>query len=155
MPLIQLLENRGSAIIAQALEAMSRAHLKNYEAAGIEQMRQRLRAFYELVVQCVRERNLTPIRVYAKTIATERFASGFDLWEVQTAFNVLEEAIWLRLLKELQPAQLAEALGLVSTILGAGKDTLARTYIGLASKTHAPSLNVQFLFAGTEGKEQL
>jgi hypothetical protein len=70
---------------------------------------------------------------------------------VQTAYNVLEEAIWLRILKDLQPAQYAEALGLVSTVLGAGKDALARTYVSLASKAKAPSLNLQSLFAGSGG----
>jgi hypothetical protein len=145
------LQERENDILAEAQQAMSRAHLRNYETVGAEQIWQRLHTFYELVIQCVRERNLTPIRVYAKTIAAERFASGFDLREVQTAFNVLEEAIWLRILKELQPSQFAEALGLVSTVLGAGKDTLARTYIGFASKAHSPSLNVQSLFAGTNG----
>jgi hypothetical protein len=151
MHLIQLLHNRASDILAEAFQSISRARLKSYETAGVEQTKQRLQALYDLVVQGVHERNLAPMRVYARTIAIERFESGFDLWEVQTAFNVLEEAIWLRILKELPPAQFAEALGLVSTILGAGKDTPARTYIGLASKTHAPSLNVQSLFAGTEG----
>jgi hypothetical protein len=151
MTIVQFLQNRAGDILADAFQAISRARLKSYETAGVEETRQRLQALYDLVVQGVRERNLTPMRVYAKAIAIKRFESGFDLWEVQTAFNVLEEAIWLRIMKELPPGQFAEALGLVSTILGAGKDTLARTYIGLASKTHAPSLNVQSLFAGTEG----
>jgi hypothetical protein len=151
MNLIQFLQNRADVILAEAYRAISRARLKNYETAGVEETLQRLQALYDLVVQGVRERNLTPMRVHAKAIATERFASGFDLWEVQTGFNVLEEAIWLRIMKELPPEQFAEAVGLVSTILGAGKDTLARTFIGLASKTHAPSLNVQSLFAGTDG----
>lgn len=150
MTIVQLLQNRAGDILLQAEQAMSRAHLKNYETAGAEQTKQRLRTLYNLILQCVREKNLTPMRVYAKAIATERFAAGFDLWEVQTAFNVLEEAIWLHILKALEPTQLAEALSLISTVLGAGKDTLARTYVGLASKTHAPALNVPALFAGTE-----
>jgi hypothetical protein len=44
-----------------------------------------------------------------------------------------------------------ETLGLVSTILGAAKDALARKYVSLATNTHAPSLDMQALFAGTEG----
>lgn len=151
MTIIQFLQNRVEDILAEAYQAMARARLKSYETAGPEQTKQRLQTLYDLVIQCVRERNLTPMRMHAKAIANERYESGFDLWEVQTAFNVLEEAIWLRIMKELPPAQFAEAVGLVSTLLGAGKDTLARTYIGLASKAHAPSLNVQSLFAGTEG----
>ena len=153
MDLIQLLQERENDVLAEASQAMLRAHLKSYEVAGAERMQQRLKTLYDLVLQCVRERNLTPMRMRAKTVAVERFASGFDLWEVQTAVNVLEEAIWLRILKELPPSRLAEALGMVSTVLGVGKDTLARTYIGLASKKHAPSLNMQALFAGTEGRE--
>jgi hypothetical protein len=88
---------------------------------------------------------------HTDSIARERFASGFDLWEVQTAFNVLEEAIWVHILKELPPTEYAEALGLVSTVLGTGKDTLARRYVSLASKTKASTLNLQSLFTGMEG----
>jgi hypothetical protein len=88
---------------------------------------------------------------HADSIARERFNAGYDLWEVQTAFNVLEEAIWLRLMKELPPAELPEALGLVSTILGIGKDTLARRYVSLAAKTKVTSLNLQSLFTGIDG----
>lgn len=147
----QYLQNHASEILAEARYAMARAHLKNYEKIGDEQTQQRLQALYDLVTRCIRERNLTPMRAQAKIIAHERFAAGFDLSEVQTAFNVLEEAVWMRLMKEIQPPHLAEALGLVSTVLGAGKDNLARTYVGLASRTHAPSLNMPDLFAGTEG----
>jgi hypothetical protein len=42
----------------------------------------------------------------------------------------------------------AEALGLVGTVLGCGKDLLARQYVSLATKTHTPSLDLHALFAG-------
>jgi hypothetical protein len=64
---------------------------------------------------------------------------------------VLEETIWIHILKELPPTEYAEALGLVSTVLGTGKDTLARRYVSLSSKTKASSLNLQSLFTGMEG----
>ncbi len=152
MNLNQLLKERADDILVAAYAAMARAHLPNYETTGIASTQQRVKALYELTQRCVAEKNFTPMRIHAQTIATERFESGFDLWEVQTAFNVLEEAIWRRILQELPPTEFAEALSLVSTVLGAGKDTLARTYVTLASKTHAPTLNIQSLFAGTEGK---
>jgi hypothetical protein len=69
---------------------------------------------------------------------------------VQSAFNSLEEVVWARMLAELPPAELAEALGLVSTVLGAGKDALARRYVSLAARTHAPSLDLSALFTGIE-----
>ena len=151
MNLNELLHERTGAIIENASEAMARAHLRNYEKSGTEHTHQRLKALLVLTTRAVKERNLGPMVAHADSIARERFASGFDLWEVQTAFNVLEEAIWTHILKELPPTEYAEALGLISTVLGTGKDTLARRYVSLASKTKASSLNLQSLFTGMEG----
>ena len=98
----------------------------------------------------MKERNLGPMVAHAGTIAVERFNAGYDLWEVQTAFNVLEETLWQQVLKGMPAEQYAEALGLVSTVIGAGKDALARSYVSLASKSRAPSLNLESLFTGGE-----
>jgi hypothetical protein len=151
MTLNELLHERSTVIIENATLAMSRAHLKSYEKSGTGNVHQRLKALLVLTTRAVKERNLGPMVAHADTIARERFASGFDLWEVQTAFNVLEEAIWTHIIKELAPGEYAEALGLISTVLGTGKDTLARRYVSLASKTKASSLNLQSLFTGMEG----
>lgn len=80
-----------------------------------------------------------------------RLESGYDLVEVQTAFNALEVAVWTHLLAGVEPAELARALGFVSTLLGAGKDVLAREYVSLATDAHAPSLDLYALFAGAAG----
>jgi hypothetical protein len=39
----------------------------------------------------------------------------------------------------------------VSTILGTGKDTLARRYVSLASKSRTPTLDLRPLFTGLAG----
>ena len=54
-------------------------------------------------------------------------------------------------LADLEAADLAEALGLVSTVFGAAKDALGRRYVSLATHTRAPSLDLRALFAGTDG----
>ncbi len=151
MTLDQFLHDRTNEILKDATAAMVRAHASHYEAAGTEHTQQRLKALIVLTVRAVKDRNLGPMVAHADSIARDRFNAGYDLWEVQTAFNVLEEAIWLRIMKELPPAELPEALGLVSTILGIGKDTLARRYVSLAAKTRVPSLNLQSLFTGVDG----
>jgi hypothetical protein len=151
MTLHELLHAHTAEIVAEAEEAVKRAHLHKYEESGPEHTHQRLKALFVLTARAAKERNLGPMIAHAENIAHERFEAGFDLWEVQTAFNVLEEAIWVRILRELPPTEYAEALGLVSTILGVGKDTLARRYVSLATKTKSRSLNMQSLFTGTEG----
>ena len=41
-----------------------------------------------------------------------------------------------------------EAIGLLTTVLGFGKDAVARKYLSLACKRHVPSLDLSALFAG-------
>jgi hypothetical protein len=151
MDINQLLHDQSNDILSDAETAIARARLAHYEKSGTEHTHQRLKALYTLTARAVKEKNLGPMVAHAESIARERFETGFDLSEVQTAFNVLEEAIWVRVMKNISPNELAESLGLISTVLGAGKDTLARTYVSLASKTKAPSLNLQSLFSGTQG----
>ncbi len=151
MDLYQFLHDRSAEIIAEAEQAMRRAHLRNYEKEGSEALHQRLKALFVLTTRGVKERNLGPMISHSDSVARERFGAGYDLWEVQTAFNVLEEILWQRILRELPPAEYAQALGLVSTVLGTGKDTLARVYVTLASKSRTPTLDLRSLFTGTEG----
>lgn len=150
MNISELLESYRDEILDAAVNAMDRTHLQHYERDGVDKTRTRVSTLFSLARQSVAEKNLTPIVSHAEQIATERYAAGYDLWEVQTAFNVLEEAIWVRIFKSCPPDELANALGLVSTVLGAGKDTLAGKYVSLATKTKAPSLNLQSLFSGGE-----
>lgn len=149
MTLHDLLHAHSKQIIDESVESLHRSHLSNYEKAGANTAHHRIVALYALTTRAVQERNVGPMIAHADTIAQERFKQGFDLSEVQTAFNVLEEVVWRYIIKEMAPSEQAEALGLVGTVLGAGKDALARGYVSLASKTKAPSLNLQSLFAGT------
>lgn len=154
MHLAELLQARREAILEAAVAALERAHLAHYEAAGRALRRERLERLYDLVADAVRERNLTRLRQHAEQIARERFAAGFDLLEVQSAFNVLEEALWRVLVAEVPAVELGEALGLVGTALGSGKDRLAATYVELASRARTPSLDLSALFAGTAAEAE-
>lgn len=147
--LIQLLEESSEKILAEANGALRRRRLKHYEEAGTKQREESLGKLYALVCQSVKHKNLEPLIDYAERIAQEKFTAGFDLYEVQTTFNVLEEAVWKQIIQVLPTSELAEALGLITTALGAGKDALARTYVSLASKARAPSLDLSELFKGT------
>lgn len=149
MELSQLLHERMNEILSDAEISLSRTHLTHYEKAGEEHNRQKLKALYVLAVRAIAEKNLGPMLSHAEEVARERYDAGFDLSEVQTAFNVLEEAMWKFIMKNVPPADFGEAIGMISTVLGAGKDRLARTYVTLAGKTRVPSLDLTSLFAGT------
>ena len=149
MSLIQLLKRNPEKILMEASQTLSRSHLKHYETDGNAETHQRLRSLYELTIRCLRQKSATPMVQYTEKIARQRYLSGFELFEVQTAFNVLEEVIWKRILSDMEPKDIVEAIGYISTILGAGKDTLARTYVSLAARGKAPAVDLKALFAGT------
>jgi hypothetical protein len=148
MNIVDRLQAQSATLVDEAVAAVARAGLHHYQTSGEELTREHLSELLDLVITCLRTKQLTPILEHADEVAKERYDSGFDLEEVQIAFNVLEEAAWLHLVHEAPTDELAEDLGLVATVLGAGKDQLARTYVTLASHHKAPSMDMRALFEG-------
>jgi hypothetical protein len=142
------LTDSADTVLDEAYEVLQRAHTPHYDAAGESLTRARLADLFDLVVSSIRDRDLAAMSLYAERVATERFEQGFDLGEVQMAFNALEEVMWRRVVAGAPTQDLAEAVGLLSTVLGYGKDALARTYVSLATRTRVPSLDLSALFAG-------
>jgi hypothetical protein len=149
MDVSETLQGGAAEIIDQATTALDRAHLHHYEQAGAAEDRRRLQGLFDAVVGAIKDRDLGPIAHYVEVMARDRFSAGFGISEVQTAFNVLEEAMWRRIVAATAPDQLADAIGLLTTVLGAGKDALARTYVALATNQHVASLDLRALFEGT------
>jgi len=147
----EFLAREREIIVREAEDTLALLHERHYEAAGASEVHQRLDTLFDHLVGAVTTRDLAPMVAYAQEIAEERFFAGYDLTVMQAAFNALEAATWSSILTGLEPTQLAEALGLVSTVFGAAKDALGRRYVSLATKAHAPSLDLRALFAGTDG----
>jgi hypothetical protein len=122
--------------------------VRHYDAAGGSEVRRRLELLFDCVLESIAAGDLSSIVGHARQIAEERFRSGYDLSEVHAAFSALEAAIWARVLLLLPPDRFARMLGLVTTVLGAGRDALAQTYVSLATDDRAPSLDLRALFAG-------
>ena len=147
----RFLETRRGTILDASMASLGRAHLHHYTVEGIEHARRRMEKLLDVTTQCVREMDVVLMLTHAESVARERFWSGYGLAEVQTAFNVLEETIWSRMLQELDAGDFARALGVVGTVLGMGKDALARTWVSLATRTRVPSLDLRTLLEGSGG----
>lgn len=151
MNLNDLLREKEASIVDEATRSLERSVLPHYQQAGLEVGRKRLMELYRLVRAGIADRDLAPVVDYMAQVADERYHAGYAIREVQIAINVLEEAMWDYIVQDTPPNELAEALGLVSTALGAAKDSLARTYVSLASQIKAPSLDLSALFEGYTG----
>jgi len=150
MDIITLLEKNIDLVVEISCTQICEVKLKGYTKSGATMTKQKLISLYKKVIECARKKELIPMLQYTEKIAKERFASGYDLHEVQTAINSIEENIWQLIFKNIKANKLAESLGLVSSILGAGKDNLARNYVALATKTKVSTINLQSLLSGSE-----
>ena len=150
MDIITLLEKNIDLVVEKSCTQICEVKLKGYTKSGATMTKQKLVSLYKKIIECAKKKELIPMLQYTEKIAKERFASGYDLHEVQTAINSIEENIWQLIFKNIRADKLAESLGLVSSILGAGKDNLARNYVALATKTKVSTINLQSLLSGSE-----
>ena len=127
----EVLASAEGRVVDQAVAELQQRHSRD-QATSPEASRGHLRDLFGVVVRCVRDENVEPIVASSHQLAADRFAAGFDIGEVQGEFNVLEEALWREIADSLSDDQRIEALELLNTVLGAGRDALARTYVALA-----------------------
>lgn len=149
MELDVLLAENESSVLDEAYAVLDRSHVAHYEAAGERFTRDKLAGLFALVVAAIRTKNLAGVGEYSEAVAVERYGQGFDISEVQAAYNALEEAMWRQVIARVPADELPEAIGLLSTVLGFGKDALARTYVSQACKRRVPSLDLTAMFGGT------
>ena len=148
MKLHEILVNNQTDIINEAFTSLQRSHLKHYDTSRADENWQRLAKLFDLTLNGIKTKSLVDMVNYSEKVAKERYEAGFDLHEVHTAYNVLEEAFWKCIIKEVESTELAESLGLIGTVLGTGKESLAIAYVSLASKQKVKSLNLTQLFKG-------
>ena len=151
MDVADVLVQRRSEVLADAFAAIQGSRAVHYERAGETFTQERLADLFDLVVTAVRERHLAQVGAYCEDVAQHRFEEGFGISEVQAAFNALEQAMWDRVVGEVPPDELAEAVGLLTTVFGFGKDALASRYVSLASHRRVPTLDLSAMFGGTDG----
>ena len=130
MEMSAVLASAEDRLVDEVVAALGRRCHARYVASGQEERRRYVRDLFELVVRCVHEGHVEPIIASSQQAA----AAGFDIAEVQGAFNVLEEVLWREVAAVLADDQRIEALRQLNAVLGAGKDALARTYVTLASR---------------------
>ncbi len=140
LDLTSFLETEREWIIGAAERRTTQYHLQRYEAEGSAFTKQRLGELLDRIILCLRSGSRAPMEQHAGKIATERFAAGFGLTEVQVAMNALEEALWYQIVRGVsEPAEHSPALGSVSSLLGFGKDVVARAYLSQAIAGVAPA----------------
>jgi hypothetical protein len=148
MDIEQVLSEDEQAIIEEASRAV--AQLEHYRQEGAQVTRRRVEMLYRHLNTAVHARDLRELRAYVREIARERYEAGYQLSDVQAAFAALEESIWRDAETRLPRYDLAFGIGLVSTALAHGRDTLGRTFDAAAPRAVGPAPDLTPFFTGAE-----
>ena len=73
-------------------------------------------------------KKLEEIKEFMDKITGERYELGFELYEVQTAINILEESLWKNIQKYIDDDKQIAAMKQVTDILTKAKEKLAEEY---------------------------
>lgn len=144
MELVNILTSDADRIIKEATDKLNDARLRNYQKVDMPVLKNCLTKLFELTIESIKNSNLLALNDYIDKISRERYFSGFDLYEVQTAFNALEEAIWNDIVSKVNKDELVDSISIISRVMGAGKEFLACNYVRMAksNKKNTPDVTV-------------
>jgi negative regulator of replication initiation len=128
-----ILRDLRDALVERALHELHEARLFHYERDR-EQTYARMAQLFDAALRCIAEGAADAVVEHADRIARERFEGGYDLGEVQTSINIMEEVLIARVVASEPPDRVAGSLCVINTIFSMTKDTLARAYVSLAGK---------------------
>lgn len=134
MTLLELLYNKPDLILLDSTDNLVRANLPHYKLLNAEKIRLRLLKLFQALVRCVEANSCEEMLKFMEKVSDERFASGFELNEVQTAINILEESLWRQINKFVDSDKQVSAMKQVACILTKAKDELADEYALLSKE---------------------
>ncbi len=137
MNLHDLLKSNPDKILLDATEFLVRSNLEHYNKLNPERVRARLARLYFVARECEKLENNQPVKQYIEEIAVDRFESGYELYEVQTAINILEECLWKNIVEKIDPELQMPALFRSHEIMCAAKGALAKSWIAFELKEEA------------------
>ena len=134
MTLLELLYNKPDHILLDSTDNLVRADLPHYKKLNAEKIRLRLMKLFQALVRSVEVNSCEEMVKFMEKVSDERFASGFELNEVQTAVNILEESLWRMISKFVDSDKQVSAIKQVTCILTKAKDELADEYALLSKE---------------------
>lgn len=134
MKLLEMLYNKPDLILLDSTDCLVRAHLEHYEAITPELIRSRLNRLLQALTKCVEINSTDGMIKYMNKVSDERFEVGYEVHEVQTAINILEECLWKKIQQHVDNDQQTAAMKQVTRILDTAKEELASEYALLSKE---------------------
>lgn len=132
-------------IVVAAAAVVDAAGLPHYMSLDPQGVKLRLRELAEAMLKSVETGEPVHFASHAQSIAHDRFLAGVHIEELLTTFNALETALWENVVKVAPTEDVVADLGLIGSIIGAGKDQVASSYVEMATQRHTHGLDMSHL----------
>lgn len=153
--LLDLVGARADALGSGLADSLLAHDTPHYRDTPPDELRARCDRLVAAFLESLRRTGPEPFVGHVRAIVRERLAEGFQLREVQQALSSLEEQVWPVVAGAGgETATVVKRLALVTSIVGRGKDELARAFIDQLEQCGARVSQLQrrldALFKGTE-----
>ncbi|HAX49253.1 MAG TPA: hypothetical protein PK605_08130 [Ignavibacteria bacterium] len=132
MTLLELIHNQPELITKEATNSLIRVQLPHYSKFRLEEIQVKYSNLLLALTKCVETQNCNDMIGYMDLISDERFASGFEVEEIQIALNIFEEALWKNIRKYVDPKDHYASKKMVTTIVDKAKEELLNEYVTLS-----------------------
>ncbi len=129
MTLLELLNQKPELILLDATERLVRAHLEHYTQLNPERIRTRFMRLFQSLVKAIETNSSNEMVKFMEIVSDERFETGYELSEVQTAINILEETVWRKISIFVDEDKQAASMKQVTGILTKAKEELANEFV--------------------------
>jgi hypothetical protein len=134
MTLLELLYNKPDLILLDSTDSLVRAQLQHYTQLNPEKIRLRFLKLFNALVKSVEINSCEDMVKFMEKVSDERFESGYEISEVQTAINILEETVWRKISLFVDEDKQVAAMKQVTCLLGKAKEELASEYALLSKE---------------------
>lgn len=131
MTLLELCYNKPDLILLDSTDSLIRADLPHYVDLSPGLIRFRILKLQQALIKCIENQSCDKLLEYMKTVAVERFNQHYDLYEILTVINILEESLWKRISEFVDDDEKYKAMKKVSYLFNAAKEKLISEYASL------------------------
>ncbi len=134
--LIALIQEHKEELIARTSNKLQKFTPSHYESVAYEQHLKREEWFLNVLLQTLQDDTCASLPAYVKQLGEERANEGYDLQELEEAFDIVEDTIW-EVVTKYCPLEysLLDMLALVRKFIREAKNSIGQHFLDEALTT--------------------
>ena len=133
MTLLELCYYKRDVILEDSVKKLEKAQLEHYKLLTTEQIKRKMLNLFHMLVKSIEVNSSEEMMEYMDKVSDKRHEAGYELQEVQSAINMLEEIMWEKVSKFVDDDLQISAIKQVTRLLSKAKIELADEYSLLKS----------------------